>query len=109
MKFTQKMNIEFIIEIFATKNMNPNYNVIPCFVEKIPKTILKICVISKHSLWFSIANTSSSSYSSLKKKLLLIFFSPFHFQNFPFPTIPSHIIMTQNNKKSKFKLIKFPN
>jgi hypothetical protein len=29
------------------KNINPNYSIIPSFVEKNPKTTLKICVISK--------------------------------------------------------------
>ncbi len=62
-----------------TKDMNPNYNIIPCFVKKNPKTTLKICAISKQSLWFSIASTSSSSYSSLKINSLfhLLFLSLF--------------------------------
>ncbi len=33
-----------------TENMNPNYSMIPCFVQKKSKTTLKICVISKHDL-----------------------------------------------------------
>jgi len=33
--------------------MNPNYNIISCFVEKNPKTTLKICVVLKQSPWFS--------------------------------------------------------
>jgi hypothetical protein len=56
--------------------MNPNYNILPCFVEKNPKTTLKIYVISKQSLWFSIASTSSSSYSSFLKKLPISSSSP---------------------------------
>ncbi len=39
--------------IYITKNMNPNYNIIPCFVEKNPKKTLQICAISKQSLWLS--------------------------------------------------------
>ncbi len=36
--------------LYITINMNKNYNKILYFVEKNPKTIIKICVISKESL-----------------------------------------------------------
>jgi hypothetical protein len=36
------------------ENMNQNYSRIPWFVEKNPKTIIKICDISKLNLWLSI-------------------------------------------------------
>ncbi len=96
--------------LYIIENTNPNYSIIPCFVEKDPRTTFKICVISKQSLWFFTASTYSSSYSSLKKNSLshLLLF-PFLFQNSPpFWTIRGHIIMVQNNKNSKFKLTKFP-
>ncbi len=96
--------------LYITKNINPSYNVIPCFVRKNPKTTLKICVISKQSLWFSIANTSNFSYYFPKKQTMFPFllFLLF-FRTLPFKTIPSHIKMIQSNKNSKFKLTKFPN
>jgi hypothetical protein len=43
------------------ENMNLDYSIIPCFVEKNPKITLKICVIPKQNLWFSITSASSSS------------------------------------------------
>jgi hypothetical protein len=55
------MNIEFIIEVYVIENMNPNYNIIPCFVEKLSKTTLKVCPLSKQSMWFSIASMCNSS------------------------------------------------
>jgi hypothetical protein len=60
------------------KNMNPYYNIIPCF-EKKSKTTLKICAMSKQSLWFFIVNTSRSSYLFLKLRVSssLPFFSYF--------------------------------
>jgi hypothetical protein len=38
------MNIEFTIEVYIfciTKNMNPNYSIIQCFVEKNPNQHFK--------------------------------------------------------------------
>jgi hypothetical protein len=50
------MNVKLIVEVYVlciTENMNKKYNTIPCFVEKNPKTTMKIYGISKHNLWFS--------------------------------------------------------
>ncbi len=38
--------------LYITKNINPNYNIIPSFVEKNPKITFKICAISKLSVVF---------------------------------------------------------
>jgi hypothetical protein len=49
------MNIDFNVEvllIYITKPMNPNYNIISCFLEKNPQKTLKICVISKQICGF---------------------------------------------------------
>ncbi len=46
--------------LYIIEDMNPNYNIIPCFVEKLSKTTLKICALSKQSMWFSIASTCTS-------------------------------------------------
>jgi hypothetical protein len=59
--------------LYITENINPNYNIIPGFVGKNPKITLKICVISKQTMWFSTASTSSSSYFSLKTPYLILF------------------------------------
>jgi hypothetical protein len=60
--------------------MNQNYSKISCFVEKNPKTIIKICGISKQNMWFSTASTYNSFHSSLPN---------FVFKNLPyFPKLP---------------------
>jgi hypothetical protein len=74
--------------------MNQNYNRIPCFVEKNPKTTIKICGISKQSLWFSIASTSSSSLFSLPN-----FESPY------FPKLSNNLLTFPNS----LKISLFPN
>jgi hypothetical protein len=33
--------------LYINENMNPNYSIIPCFVENNPKITLKVYVISK--------------------------------------------------------------
>jgi hypothetical protein len=76
------MNIKFNIEVvlfYIIENMNPNYNIFPCFIEKKSKTTLKIYAMSKQSLWFSTTSTYSFSSSSLKLYVSSSFFS----SNFP--------------------------
>jgi hypothetical protein len=55
------------------ENINPNYNIIPGFAEKIPKQHLKF-VLYQNKV-FSTASTSSYSYFSLNKTPCFIFFS----------------------------------
>jgi hypothetical protein len=55
--------------ICIIENMNPNYNRIPCFVEKI-KTTIKINGISKQNMGFS--TTKYLQIFPLSKKLCLI-------------------------------------
>jgi hypothetical protein len=59
------------------------------------KTTLKICVVSKQSMWFSTTNTSNFSYYSFKTKKktqLVVSFSspPFVLQDSP-PLDPSQV------------------
>ncbi len=67
--------------------MNQTYNRISCFVEKNPKTIIKIYGISIQSLWFSTRSTYNSSHSS---------FPNYVFKNLPF--FENSLIL--NNPKS---------
>ncbi len=80
------------------ENMNPNYSIIPCFVEKKSKMTFKMCTISKQSLWFSTTNTYSSSYffPKLCVSSFLLILQNFHLLNYP----KSHH-HDQNNKNSK--------
>ncbi len=69
------------------------------FVEKNPKITLKICAISKQSIWFSTTSISSSSYFSLKNSMShFLFLLPILQNSPPFGTIPSHIIMIQTTR-----------
>ncbi len=88
------MDIEFTVEIYVflyywKHEFRLQCN--PMFCWKNPKTTLKICVISKHSLWFSTVSTFSSSYFSFKKTFCFIFFSfPLFSITLP-PFVPSQI------------------
>ncbi len=96
-----------------TKNINPNYSIFPGFAEKNPKTTLKICVISKQSLWFllqvpSVLPILLKKKKSTKKELHVSFsFLLFISRTLLFTTIPSHIIMIQS-KKFKIQTNKIP-
>ncbi len=89
--------------------MNPNYNVIPCFVEKqISKQHFKYVLYQNKICGFLPQVPLAPPIIPKKKTPYFIFFSSsFVFQNSPFWTIKNHIIMIQNNKNSKFKLTKF--
>jgi hypothetical protein len=95
---------------FFVENMNPNYNIIPCFVEKkISKQHLKYMLYQNRVYGFlpqvPLVLATLFPNSNFLSHLLLLSFSKIP----PFRTILSHIIMIQSNKNSKFKLTKFPN
>ncbi len=80
-------SLQKYVLLCITKNMNQNYSKIPCFVEKNPKTIIKICNISKQSMWFSTASTYNSSHSS--PKIMCLRIMSFLFQNLPLLVVPN--------------------
>jgi hypothetical protein len=81
-------------------NMNQNYNKIPCFVEKNPNTIIKICGISKQSSWFFIASTFSSSFSYFPNFM----YKNLHvFPNFPLLNHPKSHHHDQNQQEFKIQ------
>ncbi len=92
-----------IVFCYIIKNMNQNYNRIPCFVEKNPKQQLKSMVYPKQNSWFSTTSTYSSSYFSQNYVSNNVFPIP---QIFPLWVVLSHITMIQNQKK--FKTNKVP-
>jgi hypothetical protein len=64
-KFQKQDYNSFHHNLTIQEILTKDEHIIPC-VEKNPKTTLKICAISKQSLWFSITSTSNSSYSLSK-------------------------------------------
>ncbi len=89
--------------LYITKNINPNYIMIPNFVEKNPKTALQICVLSKHNMRFSTTSTSNSPILLQKNNLYLIFFTfPLFSRTFPILNHPkSH---HYDPKQQEFKI-----
>ncbi len=89
--------------LYITKNMNPNYIIIPCFVEKIQNNTSNMCYIKIEfvvfyykylSLLLLFFNASCLLFSSLSLAL----------QNSPLLNYPKSHHHDPNNKNSKFKL-----
>ncbi len=69
------------------ENMNQNYNRSHVLLEKNPKTIIKICNISKQSMWFLIASTYTSSHSF--PKIMCLRIMSFLFLNLSLLVVPN--------------------
>ncbi len=83
------------------ENMNPNYNIIPCFVEKNPKKHLKFVLYQNKVFYYKYLHLPLP-FSNLR-----VSSPPYVFQNFNLLNYPKSHHHDQNNKNSKFKLTKF--
>ncbi len=90
--------------------MNPNYNIIPCFVEENPKTTLKICVISKQNLWFSTTSTLTllNLFKKKKKTPYFILFSFLFSRTFPLLNHPKSHHYDPKQHEFKIQINKVP-
>jgi hypothetical protein len=86
-----------------TENMNPNYSMIPCCVQKNPKQHSKFCYIKT---WSAVFYYKYLQLFLLLSKTLYFFFSSFSlvFQNYPLLNYSKSHHHDLNNKNSKFKL-----
>jgi hypothetical protein len=91
---------------YITEKSNPNYSIIPGFVEKIPKQHLKF-VLCQNRVYGFLPQVPPASYYSLKNPHL-IFFSIFFFKTLPLLNHPKTHHYDPKQQKFKIQTNKVP-
>ncbi len=98
--------------LYIIENMNPNYNIILCFVEKIPIFFKKFVLYQNRICGFLLQVPTTPP--TLLSTPCFIFFSSLFSKTLTFLTIPSHIIMIkttriQNSNQQSSLINPYPN